>query len=118
MSLICFSRANDESGGARLDGESVDEIYSDLTARRDGAGVDLTGVRRLPENAGVAFMGDKKGGPFDVAGDVAREWLRLPANPHGRTNADVLKRWMNGMDLTRRASGKMGRGLRLEHVGG
>ena len=51
-------------------------------------------------------MGDKKGGPFDVAGDQAREWLRLPANPNGRTNADVLKPWMNGMDLTRRASGK------------
>ena len=60
------------------------------TARRDGTGVDLTGVRHLPENAGVAFMGDTKGGPFDVAGDQAREWLRLPANPNGRTNADVL----------------------------
>ena len=51
-------------------------------------------------------MGDKKGGPFEVAGDQAREWLRLPANPNGRTNADVLKPWMNGMDLTRRPSGK------------
>ena len=107
MSLICFSRAGDESvADTRLDGESVEEIYSDLTARRDGAGVDLTGVRPLPENAGVAFMGDKKGGPFEVTGDQAREWLRLPANPNGRTNADVLKPWMNGMDLTRRPSGK------------
>ena len=49
------------------------------------AGIDLTGVRRLPENAGVAFMADTKGGPFDVPGDQAREWLRLPANPNGRT---------------------------------
>ena len=47
--------------------------YTDLTARRGGAGIDLTGVRRLLENAGVAFMGDTKGGPFDVAGDQARE---------------------------------------------
>ena len=78
----------------------------DLTARRGGAGVDLTSVHRLPENAGVAFMGDTKGGPFDVAGDQAREWLRLPANPNGRTNADVLKPWVNGMDLTRRPAGK------------
>ena len=107
VSLVCFSRAGDESvAGARLDGESVDEIYSDLTARRGGAGVDLTSVRRLPENAGVAFMGDTKGGPFDVAGDQAREWLQLPANPNGRTNADVLKPWVNGMDLTRRPAGK------------
>ena len=107
VSLVCFSRAGDESvAGARLDGESVDEIYADLTARHGGAGVDLTDVRRLPENAGRAFMGDTKGGPFDVAGDQAREWLRLPANPNGRTNADVLKPWVNGMDLTRRPAGQ------------
>ena len=51
-------------------------------------------------------MGDAKGGPFDIPGDLAREWLRLPANPNGRTNADVLKPWVNGMDLTRRPAGK------------
>ena len=107
VSLVCFSRAGDASvAGAWLDGESVDEIYADLTARHGGTGVDLTGVRRLPENAGVAFMGDTKGGAFDVAGDLAREWLRLPANPNARTNADVLKPWVNGMDLTRRPAGK------------
>ena len=107
VSLICFSRAGDESvSGDRLDGQPVEAIYTDLTARRDGAGIDLTGVRRLPENAGVAFMGDTKGGPFDVAGDQAREWLSLPANPNGRTNADVLKPWVNGMDLARRPAGK------------
>ena len=62
VSLVCFSRAADELvSGARLDGQPVDEIYLDLTARRGGAGVDLTGARRLPENAGVAFMGDTKG---------------------------------------------------------
>ena len=107
VSLVCFSRADDASvSGTRLDGQPVDEIHTDLTARRGGAGVDLTSVRRLPENAGVAFMGDTKGGPFDVAGDLAREWLHLPANPNGRTNADVLKPWVNGMDLTRRPAGK------------
>ena len=107
VSLVCFSHAGVGSvAGARLDDESVDEIYADLTARRGGAGVDLTSVHRLPENAGVAFMGDTKGGAFDVAGDQAREWLRLPANPNGRTNADVLKPWVNGMDLTRRPAGK------------
>ncbi len=107
VSLVCFSRADDAAASdARLDGQPVDEIHTDLTARSGGAGVDLTGVRRLPQNAGVAFMGDTKGGPFDVTGDQARDWLRLPANPNGRTNADVLKPWMNGMDLTRRPAGK------------
>ena len=107
VSLVCFSRAGDESvAGTRLDDEAVDEIYTDLTARRDGIGVDLTNARRLAENDGVAFMGDTKGGPFDIPGDQAREWLCMPANPNGRTNADVLRPWANGMDLTRRPAGK------------
>ena len=107
VSLVCFSHADDQFvADARLDGEPVDEIYGDLTARQDGAGVDLTTARRLPRNAGVAFMGDTKGGPFDIQGELAREWLCLPANPNGQSNARVLKPWMNGMDLTRRPSGK------------
>ena len=107
VSLVCFSSADDQFvADARLDGEPVDEIYGDLTARQDGAGVDLTTARRLPQNAGVAFMGDTKGGPFDIKGELAREWLRLPANPNGQSNVRVLKPWMNGMDLTRRPSGK------------
>ena len=84
----------------------MDEIYTDLTARRGGAGIDLTKARRLARNAGVAFMGDTKGGPFDVAGDLAREWLREPTNPNGRPNSDVLAPWMNGMAITRRPADK------------
>ena len=107
VSLICFSQADDELiAELRLDGEPVDEIYTDLTARRDGAGVDLTKARRLARNAGVAFMGDTKGGPFDVPGELAREWLQEPANPNGRPNSDVLKPWMNGMSITRRSADK------------
>ncbi|MCY4600509.1 MAG: class I SAM-dependent DNA methyltransferase, partial [Acidobacteria bacterium] len=107
VSLVCFARTDDAAAtDARLDGRPVDEIYTDLTARRGNSGVDLTIAQRLPENAGVAFMGDTKGGPFDVKGEQAREWLRLPTNPNGRTNADVLKPWVNGMDLTRRPAGK------------
>ena len=107
VSLVCLSRIDDRLvSHARLDGQHVDEIYADLTARRNSGGSDLTRLQTLPANAGVAFKGATKGGPFDVPGDQAREWLRLPANPHGLTNADVLKPWMNGMDLTRRPAGK------------
>ena len=40
---------DDDVRGRRLGStaQSVDEIYTDLTARRGSAGVDLTGVRRL-----------------------------------------------------------------------
>ena len=107
VSLVCFSGSgNQDTIEMRLDGQAVDEIFPDLTASSGGAGVDLTKARRLPENAGVAFMGDTKGGRFDVTGELASQWLRLPTNPNGRSNAEVLKPWVNGMDLTRRRAGK------------
>ena len=107
VSLVCFSGAGHAyTPETCMDGEPADEIHSDLTARRGRAGIDLTGARRIPTNIGVAFMGDAKSGAFDVPGDLAREWLGLPANPNGRPNADVLKPWVNGMDLTRRPAGK------------
>ena len=107
VSLVCFSGADDACRPEmRMDGDPVDAIHSDLTASCGGAGIDLTEARGIPENTGVAFMGDTKGGPFDIPGDLTREWLSLPANPNGRPNADVLKPWVNGMDLTRRPAGK------------
>ena len=47
-------------------------------------------------------MGDTKGGPFDIPGDLARQWLALPLNPNGRPNSDVVRPWVNGLDITRR----------------
>jgi len=85
---------------ARLDGNPVPRIHADLTAEL----FDLTRAARLPENRDVAFMGDTKGGAFDVPGELARAWLALPTNPNGRPNADVLRPWANGMDVTRRSS--------------
>ena len=101
VSLVCI--AGDNVGStARLNGSNVARINADLTAET----VDLTKAGTLPRNLNVAFMGGTRNGPFDVPGGLAREWLRLPANPNGRPNADVLKPWVNGRDLTRRPSGK------------
>ncbi len=101
VSLICFAREDAELS-ARLDGSDIPGINTDLTA----ATLDLTQAVPLSTSTGVAFQGDIKRGLFDISGDLAREWLRLPANPNGRPNSDVLKPWVNGMDLTRRPSGK------------
>ena len=107
VSLICFSHTNAAAvSDTKLDGQRVNKIYTDLTPGHDRQGVDLTQAQRLFENTNVAFMGHAKGGPFDIPGNLAREWLRLPANPNGRTNADVLKPWLNGMDLAKRSAGK------------
>ena len=80
-----------------LDGEAVATINSNLTT-----GVDLTRARILAENQGASFMGDTKGGAFDVPGELAREMLRQPTNVNGRHNADVVVPWVNGLDITRR----------------
>ena len=99
--LIAFA-PQDHERGIRLDGEEVGTIHADLTA---GSGVgnelNLTLAKPLRENLGVCFMGASKKGPFDIPGDLARHWLSLP-NPHGRSNAEVLRPLWNGIDLTRR----------------
>jgi type II restriction/modification system DNA methylase subunit YeeA len=82
-----------------LDGRSVAAINANLTA-----GVDLTKAVRLTENLGLAFMGDTKGGSFDIPAEVAYRMLDAH-NPDGRSNRDVLVPWVNGRDLTDRARG-------------
>ena len=101
VSLVCFTQ-KDAGLLLSLNGTETATINSDLTA----GDISLTQAVRLTANRGIAFMGDTKVGPFDIPGNLAREWLRLPANPNGQPNADVLRPWINGMDLTRRPSGK------------
>jgi type II restriction/modification system DNA methylase subunit YeeA len=99
VSLICFGVTDDVP---RLNGQPASRINPDLTA----GDVDLTKAKCLDENHGVSFMGDTKGGAFDVPGELARVWLQLPTNPNGRRNAEVLRPWRNGQDITRRSADK------------
>lgn len=94
VSIVGFDKGNERQ--RVLDGHEVASINANLTA-----GTDLTKARRLGENLGIAFMGDTKGGAFEVAEEQARSMLAHP-NPHGRSNADVLHPWVNGLDVTRR----------------
>ena len=95
VSLICFGDTAVSLLGSN--GDAVAAINPDLTA-----GLDLT--RRVPcgRTANGAFLGIQKSGPFDVPGDVARAWMAEPANPNGRSNAEMLKPYWNGDDLTGR----------------
>ncbi len=79
--------------GRELDGRAVISIHPNLTS-----GVDLTQARRLQENFGIAFIGDSKGGPFEIEDSLASEFLARP-NPDGRRNRDVVKPWANGLDV-------------------
>lgn len=94
VSLVCFGN----QPTYQLDGKPVGAIFADLTASE---GVNLAAAQRLTENADTSYLGIQKTGPFDIPGELARQWLKLP-NPHGRPNSDVVKPWFNGLDITRR----------------
>jgi type II restriction/modification system DNA methylase subunit YeeA len=83
-----------------LSGVPTQHINADLTGN-----LDLTQARRLVENFGLAFMGDTKGGAFDLTPEQAAPMLAAPLNPNGRPNSDVVKPWVNGLDITRRPRG-------------
>ncbi len=97
VSMVCFDKQ--DTGNARLNGATVKEVYSDLTASAD---LDLTRAVKLPENSACCFEGFRKYGPLDVSGEVARSWLNLPLNPNGKSNADVLKPYIGGRDIVDR----------------
>ncbi|WP_217443239.1 class I SAM-dependent DNA methyltransferase [Burkholderia diffusa] len=99
VSLVAFGRG---ATSMRLDGEPVLAIHPDLTPATD-ANVNLAQAFPISANRGVAFQGPVKVGPFEIPGELARRWMKLP-NPNGKSNSDVLRPWANGRDLTGRPS--------------
>jgi len=84
---------NGSEAPAELDGIAVERINANLTV-----GLDLTIARPLRENLGIAYEGDKKGGPFEIDEATAHALLEVP-NPDGRSNTAVVRPWANGQDL-------------------
>jgi len=102
VDLVCFERKDFPTEDIMLNGMLVSEIYDNLSS----GSVDLSRVTPLRENAGIAFQGIKRVGSFDVDGELARQWLRLPINPNGRSNTDVMHPWASGFDVIRRSQGR------------
>ena len=98
VSMVAFDNGAEKL--RTLDGKAVAEIHANLAA----SAADITTAQRLACNLGIAFMGDTKGGAFDIGEAQALEMLRAP-NPHGRPNSDVILPWVNGLDVTRRPRG-------------
>ncbi|MBB5234500.1 class I SAM-dependent DNA methyltransferase [Deinococcus budaensis] len=96
VSLFAFDGGQEQL--RTLNGQATPDINADLSAR-----ADVNRAEPLVENRGTAFVGAMKKGKFDIPGALARQWLQLP-NPDGACNGDVLKPWVNGMDLTRTPS--------------
>ncbi len=101
VSMVCFGK--NESKTTRLNGQTVAVIHADLTAGNGEENTNITQAKILLENAKTSFIGTQKNGAFDVAGEMAREWLKQP-NPNGKPNSEFVKPWSNGMDITRRSS--------------
>lgn len=99
VSLACFGKSDQT---AHLDGVEVGEVFADLTASTGGDGVDLTQAKPLAQNAKRCFVGYQKTGDFDISGEQARRLLLDAGNPNGRSNAEVLAPYWNGIDVTRR----------------
>ncbi len=104
VSMIAFKRREESPGASAagsppflLNGKPVTAINADLTS-----GSNTTSAHRLRENRGLCFMGTTKVGPFDIDADTARKMLSAPPNPNGRPNSDVVRPWVNALDITRR----------------
>lgn len=101
VSLVCFG-ATSPNGETHLDGLPTGAISADLTASLATEDqLDLTLAKKISQNAGACFQGSVKVGDFDIPGEVARSWFRLP-NPNGLPNTDVLRPLRNARDLTTR----------------
>lgn len=94
VSMIGFD--NGAETQKELDGTQVEKINSNLTATHN-----ITLAKRLNENKGLCFLGTYKIGSFDISADLANKMLGASNNPNGRSNSDVVKPWVNGLDITR-----------------
>jgi len=88
------------------DGSEIARYYNGATATSISAdlkgSLDLTQARWLAENKAIAYLGDTKKGSFDIPAATAAHMCAAPLNPNRRPNSDVVRPWMNGLDVTRR----------------
>lgn len=102
VSIVCFGQKGLEPEKI-LNDKPIEEIYPDLTGKKSGAvGLNLSEAKKLKSNLNSAFQGIKRVGEFEVTGTQARAWLKLPQNPNGKKNSEVLKPWYSGHDIVKR----------------
>ena len=98
VSMVGFDNGSETA--RVLDDAPVVSVNSNLTSE-----TDTTTASTLPENAGLCFMGTTRIGAFDITADTAHKMLAVPVNPNGRPNSDVIRPWVNAMDIARRSRG-------------
>ncbi len=93
ISIVGFDEGSEAA--KTLDGQTTISINADLTKS-----VDSTVALSLTENQSLCFRTDEKGGPFDISDEVARKLLKA-VNRNGKLNSDVVRPYLNGLDVTR-----------------
>lgn len=104
VSMTAFARKPQRE--CKIRNQPVLAIQTDLSEQKESQKIDVSQIEKLPENKGISFQGPVKVGAFDIDGVFARQLLSLPVNPNGRPNSDVIKPWINGMDIMRRPADK------------
>jgi type II restriction/modification system DNA methylase subunit YeeA len=99
VSIVGFDNSSDSQ--RQLDGAPTSKINANLTSE-----LNLAEAVKLKENRALCFMGTTKVGAFDLTPEIAKPMLSAPMNPNGRPNSDVVRPWINGMDVTGRPRGK------------
>ena len=115
VSIICFQSG--ENLSPSLDGKLVKFIHADLHAANDSKTLNLGEARKLHENKTTSFQGvvprsnvkpavakalSLPDASFVLSREVARGLLRLPLNPNGKSNTDVIYPYLVGDDITSR----------------
>lgn len=95
VSIVGFDQGNEHM--RTLNGQPVAAINTNLTSA-----TDLTQAQPLVENKGLCLRADEKGGPFEIPALQARQLLAAPQNINGRPNSDVVRRWVNALDIMQR----------------
>lgn len=98
VSIVGFDNGSDSQ--RHLDGMPTSKINANLTSE-----LNLAEAVKLSENRALCFMGITKVGAFELTPDVAQAMLAAPLNPNGCPNSDVVRPWVNAMDLTQRPRG-------------
>ena len=94
VSMVAFDDGSEQE--RQLDGHEVVSINSNLTSL-----ADVTQASRLIANRDIGFIADVKAGKFDIIFELAQSFLCQP-NPHRQPNSDVVRPWINGLDILRR----------------
>ena len=94
VSIVCFDDGNQTT--KTLNGNPATDIDTRLTDA-----VNLDQAQKLPQNDAICFRGIEKGGPFDLTPEQVAIMLS-DSNPNGKSNSDVIKRYVIGRDLNGR----------------